>query len=96
MSNLLCNSEAKVNRYGLIFGGQRSKQVTLCTFNLTSGKCKDTKCIGQDKTCTVSADPPVTATPSSTSFTGLMSSSVSTTSLSSTTSDYPVLPSSSE
>lgn len=43
LSYLLCNSEAKVNEYGLIFGGQMSKQVTLCTFNLASGNCGGSK-----------------------------------------------------
>ena len=90
-----CSSEI-VNTYscnggsadGLVFNGT-NREMRLCTFNLASGKC-----IGQDETCTISADPPVTATPSSASFTGLVSSSISTTSLSSATSDNPVLPSS--
>ena len=91
-----CNSGI-VNTYscnggsadGLVFNGT-NREMRLYTFNLASGKC-----IGQNETCTISADPPVTATSSSTSFTGLVSSSLSTTSLSSATSDNPVLPSSS-
>ena len=66
---------------GLVFNGT-NREMRLCTFNVASGKC-----IGQDETCTISVDPPVTATPSSASFTGLVSSSVSTTSLLSTISD---------
>ena len=48
---LLCNSEAKTNKYGLIFGGQMNKQVTLCTFNLASGKCKgsNNECISNSE-----------------------------------------------
>ena len=71
---------------GLVFNGT-NREMRLCTFNLASGKC-----IGQDETCTISADPPATATQSSTV---LVSSSLSTTSLSSATSDNLVLPSSS-
>ena len=41
---MLCHSEVKVSKDGLIFGGQTaSKEVTLCTFNLASGKCIDSK-----------------------------------------------------
>lgn len=36
-----CYSEAEVNDYGLIFGGGTNQAVTLCTFNLASGKCID-------------------------------------------------------
>ena len=82
-----CNGKSAV---GLVFNGTNRK-MKLCIFNLASGKC-----IGQDETCTISADLPITATPSSTSFTGLVPSLISTTSLSSETSDNPVQPSSSE
>ena len=81
-----CNGGSAV---GLVFNGT-NREMRLCNFNLASGKC-----IGQDDTCTISANSPITVTPSSTSFTGLASSSISTTSMSSTVSDNPVLPSSS-
>ena len=79
-----CNGEGAV---GLVFNGT-NREMRLCNFNLASGKC-----IGQDETCVISADLPITATPSSTSFIGLVSSSISTTT---SPSDNPVLPSSSE
>ena len=82
-----CNGESAV---GLVFNGT-NREMRLCIFNLASGKC-----IGQDDTCTISADPPVTATPSSISFIELVSSSISTTSLSIVTSNNPLLPSLSE
>ena len=74
---------------GLVFSG-KNREMRLCIFSLASGKC-----IEQDDTCIIRADPSVTATPSSTSFIGLVSSSIAT-SLSSATSDNPLIPSSSE
>ena len=87
VSSYSCNGGSPV---GLVFNGT-NREMRLCTFNLASGKC-----IGQDDTCTISAEPPVTATSASTSFTGLSSTSISTTSLPNITSNNPVVLSSSK